>query len=141
METRGRESKSEREVVKLVPDAAPIRPEPPARLSAEQAEEWRLIVSSMSPDWFRKEYTGVLVSYCRQIVRANYFHDLADAIPTEVREADGGMKQHAYFARMAEKADRAAEKFATTLRITPQSRYDANKAARDSNKTQNARPW
>ena len=43
--------------------------------------------------------------------------------------------------KAAERADRAADKFATTLRITPQSRYDATKAARDSNKAQSQRPW
>jgi phage terminase small subunit len=141
VETRGRDSKAEREIVKLVPDAAPIRPEPPALLSVEQAEEWRRVVDHMAPGWYRQEYHGILVAYCRQVVLGNYFHGLADGIAVELRESDEGMKQYTYFTKAAERADRAADKFGTTLRITPQSRYDANKAARDSNKTQAARPW
>jgi hypothetical protein len=140
VETRGRESKLEREVVQLVPDPAPVRPVPPASLSVEEAEEWNRVVNSMSPTWFRKEYQGVLVAYCRQVVLGNYFHGLASGFPVELRETDEGMKQYINLTKAAERADRAADKFGTTLRITPQSRYDKEKAARDSNKTQ-ARPW
>jgi hypothetical protein len=73
-------------------------------------------------------------------VLGNYFHDLADSYPKELRESDVGMKQYLDWTKAAERADRAADKFGTTLRITPQSRYDKDKAARDSNKAQ-ARPW
>lgn len=141
MESRGRESKSEREIVKLVPEAAPTIPDPPGSLSVDEAEEWNRVVRSMLPTWFRKEYQGVLVAYCRQVVLGNYFHGLASAIPTELRETDTGMKQYIDLTKAAERADRAADKFGTTLRITPQSRYDKDKAARDSNKAQSARPW
>lgn len=141
METRGREAKAEREIVALVPNTAPPIPEPPGSLSVDEAEEWRRVVNSMSPTWFRKEYHGVLCAYCRQVVLGNYFHGLASAIPVEVRETDEGMKQYVFLTKAAERADRAADKFGTTLRITPQSRYDKDKAARDSNKAQNARPW
>ena len=139
MENRGRESKSEREVSNVV-SIADVRPEPPAPLSVEEAEEWKLVVNSMHPGWYRKEYQGVLVAYCRQVVLGNYFHGLASSYPTELRETDTGMKQYLDLTKAAERADRAADKFGTTLRITPQSRYDKDKAARDSNKTQ-ARPW
>ena len=140
METRGREAKSEREVAQLV-HIADVRPEPPAPLSVEEAEEWKRVVNSMNPNWFRKEYQGVLVAYCRQVVLGNYFHGLASAITTTLRETDEGMKQYLNLTKAAERADRCADKFGTTLRITPQSRYDKDKAARDSNKTQNQRPW
>lgn len=140
METRGREAKAEREVVQLVPDAAPIRPEPPPRLSVLQAEVWNRVVNSMSPTWYRKEFQDVLVAYCRQSVLADEYHTLAAAYPKELRETDTGMKQYLDWTKAAERADRAVDKFGTTLRITPQSRYDKEKAARDSNKMQ-ARPW
>jgi phage terminase small subunit len=139
METRGREAKAEREVANVV-SIADARPEPPAPLSPEEADEWRRVVNSMSTSWYRKEYQGVLVAYCRQVVLGNYFHGLAAAITTTLRETDAGMKQFLDLTKAAERADRAADKFGTTLRITPQSRYDKDKAARDSNKVQ-ARPW
>lgn len=139
METRGRESKSEREVANVV-SITDARPEPPLHLSAAEAEEWKRVVNSMNPSWYRKEYQGVLVAYCRQVVLGNYFHGVASSYPTELRETDTGLKQYLDLTKAAERADRAADKFGTTLRITPQSRYDKDKAARDSNKSQ-ARPW
>lgn len=141
MENRGREAKSEREVVQLVSEPAALRPDPPTPLSVEEAEEWRRVVNHMIPGWYRHEYYGVLVAYCRQVVLGNYFHGLASAITTELRETDEGMKQYLNLTKAAERADRAADKFGTTLRITPQSRYDKDKAARDSNKMQAQRPW
>lgn len=141
MESRGRESKSEREIVQLVANTPPPRPEAPESFSVEQKAEWDRVVSSMSPTWYRAEYYGVLVAYCRQVVLGNYFHELADSYPKELRESDAGMKQYLDWTKAAERADRAADKFGTTLRITPQSRYDKDKAARDSNKMQGARPW
>lgn len=141
METRGRSSKAEREIVQLVPDAVPIRPEPPGSLSVEEAGEWRRVVDSMNPSWYRAEYQGVLVAYCRQVVLGNFFHDQAAAVPAPERETDEGMAKYLKLTKAAERADRAADKFGTTLRITPQSRYDKEKAARDSNKTQAQRPW
>lgn len=141
METRGRESKAEREIVQLVPNTAPPRPEPPASLSVEQAVEWNRVVNNMSPNWYREEYRGVLTAYCKQVVLAAYCHSTAEAYPTELRESDVGMKQYLDWTKAAERADRAVDKFGTTLRITPQSRYDKDKAARDSNKNQSPRPW
>src|SRR6188768_1646796 len=135
METRGREAKAEREVANVV-NIADARPEPPAPLSVEEAAEWKRVVNSMNPSWYRKEYQGVLVAYCRQVALGNYFHGLAASFPTELRETDVGMKQYIDLTKAAERADRAADKFGTTLRITPQSRYDKDKAARDSNKMQ-----
>ena len=139
METRGREAKAEREVANVV-SIADARPEPPGTLSVDEAEEWKRVVNSMNPSWYRKEYQGVLVAYCRQVVLGNYCHGLASGFPVELRETDTGMKQYIDLTKAAERADRAADKFGTTLRITPQSRYDKDKAARDSNKMQ-ARPW
>lgn len=141
MEARGRESKAEREIAQLVP-ISDARPEPPGSLSVDEATEWRQVVNSMSPTWYRKEYQGVLVAYCRQVVLGNYFHGQANAMTAVDKEAnEAGMQKYVYLTKAAERADRAADKFGTTLRITPQSRYDKDKAARDSNKNRSARPW
>jgi hypothetical protein len=140
MESRGRESKSEREISQVVALTPPPRPEPPGSFSVEQKTEWDRVVNGMHVGWYRAEYYGVLVAYCRQVVLGNYFHELAESYPKELRESDEGAKQYLDWTKAAERADRAADKFGTTLRITPQSRYDKDKAARDSNKSQ-ARPW
>jgi hypothetical protein len=124
--------------LQLVPEPAPLRPDPPATLSVEEAEEWRNVVANMAPGWFRKEYRGILVAYCQQVVVGGFFAAKA----AEVADKEGvGLELYIKLTKAAERANRAADKFGTTLRITPQSRYDAHKAARDSNKTQATRPW
>ena len=139
METRGRESKAEREVAQLV-HIADVRPEPPGALSVDEAEAWRRVVNHMHPGWYRHEYYGVLVAYCRQVVLGRYFRGKASEVTEEQRDTDDGMAKYLKLTKAAERADRAADKFGTTLRVTPQSRYDKDKAARDSNKAA-ARPW
>ena len=40
------------------------RPEPPKRLNAEEADEWRAIVARMPEDWFHRETWPVLEALC-----------------------------------------------------------------------------
>jgi len=35
------------------------------KLTDEQAEEWRAVVSRMAADWFPRETHGMLLAYCR----------------------------------------------------------------------------
>jgi hypothetical protein len=46
------------------------RPDPPADLTDEMAEEWRQIVNRMPADWFTVETWPLLAQYCTHIVRA-----------------------------------------------------------------------
>lgn len=137
METRGRTSEAERAVAQVV-QLSDARPEPPALLSVAETEEWRRVVNHMSPGWYRQEYHGVLVAYCEQVVLGQDFKRQAAAVVDRETE---GLDLYIKLTKAAERANRAADKFATTLRITPQSRYDAGKAARDSNRAAQARPW
>lgn len=139
METRGRVSELEREAAAVTTlQAVPVDVTPPDVLSEDEAAEWRNVCTHMPRGWYRPEYQGVLIAYCRQVVRGELFNDLA---AEQERETDEGLNKYLKLTKAAERADRAADKFATTLRITPQSRYDAQKAARDSNKASNQRPW
>lgn len=137
MESRGRQSESEREVSSVV-RIADVRPEPPAELGPDEAIEWRRVVNSMPLGWYRNEYHGVLIPYCEQIVVGRQCAAQAREL-TDKFGAD--LDLYIKLTKMAERANRAVDKFGTTLRVTPQSRYDREKAARDSNKGQNQRPW
>lgn len=137
MESRGRESKAEREVAKLVP-VADTRPEPPALLSVEEAEEWRRVVNHMPQEWYRQEYYGELVPYCQQVVLGAGFAAQAKLVDNKYQS---GLDEYIKLTKAAERANRVVDKIGTTLRITPQSRYDREKASRDSNKNQSRRPW
>src|SRR5687768_4357004 len=125
METRGRVSELEREVASVSTlQAVPINDSPPDVLSEDEAAEWRTVCAHMPRGWYRREYQGVLIAYCRQVVRGELFSGLA---AEQKRDTEEGLNKYLKLTKAAERADRAADKFATTLRITPQSRYDAQK--------------
>lgn len=137
MENRGRESELEREVANVV-RIADVRPDPPPELNEIEAAEWRRVVDHMPLGWFRHEYYGELVPYCQQLVKGLGFEAAAKLVADKYGE---GLDQYIKLTKAAERANRVVDKIGTTLRITPQSRYDREKAARDSNKQQTRRPW
>jgi uncharacterized protein (DUF1697 family) len=59
------------------------RPEPPEKLSQEEAAEWRAIVNRLPPNWFKREVEAVLVQYCRHVVAAERLQKLIQAMEKE----------------------------------------------------------
>jgi phage terminase small subunit len=137
METRGRESELEREVASVI-RIADVRPDPPPFLDADEATEWRRIVNNMPAGWYKDSYYGDLVAYCQKLVEG--LRMTANAKLVEDKYGEGWPK-YKEFTKGSERCYRAVDKFGTTLRITAQSRYDREKAARDSNKNQTHRGW
>ena len=54
------------------------RPEPPAELTPEQAEEWHAVVTRMPADWFPRETHQLLIQHCRLVSRARRIASLID---------------------------------------------------------------
>src|SRR5262252_4905938 len=46
------------------------RPDPPEDMPADEAEVWRAVVDSMSPDWFRPSIQHLLEQYCHYACKA-----------------------------------------------------------------------
>ncbi len=125
MGTRGRKSAAELGVIRGIPQ----RPDAPAELTSEQAEEWREIVGRMPVDWFRREIHPLLCAYCRHICNARHIAGLIE----NARVADvadrKALTRYNRLLGMQERQSNALMGLATRMRLTNQSRYTAGKAA------------
>jgi hypothetical protein len=139
MKQRGRKSaESQSVVVALVPGTPPP---PPAELTPEQADDWRIFVGQMPSAWFAGA-AGVLLV---QLVRHVGYSRLTGKWLTE--ELDLGTLQEVGLARLNkltqihEREGRAVVALMRALRITPRSRYDQSRAHTAHQNTSAKKPW
>jgi hypothetical protein len=129
----------------VVPAAFPQRPEPPADLPPEQADQWRDIVAPMPVDWFTSETWPLLRQLCQHIATSR-------AVALELAGFEGGClndpKLSQTFERLAQRQEREGDailRLMTKLRLTKKSRYDGKDADRASTAIKNAgvgrKPW
>jgi phage terminase small subunit len=98
------------------------RPEPPPRLTEEQAKSWREIVERMPPNWFLPEALPVLEAYCVQITRQREV--TAELNATKAK----GFSNHRFKLLREENVGvKTLLSLATKLRLTPQSTVSKNK--------------
>jgi hypothetical protein len=117
-------------------------PEPPESFQERQAEIWRDIVATKPVDWFQADSKPVLAGLCRAIALDEEIAAEIDAFDrTRVRDVEGFKLWKALLKMQREQQQHIAS-LATKLRLTPQSRYNAQKAATKSNAANvAARPW
>jgi phage terminase small subunit len=132
---RGRASAAAKEVQKLAPGGK--RPAAPSHLTADQRKEWRAIVDRLPAGWFTRENFPLLAQYCRHVDNANRIATAIDAL------ADIGDAKAEALLKMAEREGRAMSSLATRLRLTQQSRYNAQAAstAAKNSGTAERKPW
>jgi phage terminase small subunit len=120
------------------------RPDPPDRLTRAEAELWRAIVARMPDGWFPAETLPLLEALVcqsqllREIeaqVRALTAAGLIDASLNTIKKLDA-------LTRIHDRVARTVTTLATKLRLTPQSRYAADKAHVAVKKAANtSEPW
>ena len=125
MGTRGRKSSAELTVIAGNGVETVRRPEPPAELRDEHADEWTAIVSRMPAGWFPRETHGLLVQYCRHVVAARRIAQLVAAMEADEEGFDLGAYDKAL--KMQEREGRASSSLATRMRLTQQTTYDKSK--------------
>src|SRR5690606_15281507 len=126
MAQRGRKSAAALSVVSQLPGQR--RPEPPDELTDEEAADWRDVVNRLPPDWFPAETHGLLVQYCRHVVKARVIAGLIQEFDISWASTDEGLARYDKLTQMAEREGRALSSLATRMRLTQQSRYRADKA-------------
>lgn len=132
---RGRTSAAAKEVQTLAPGAR--RPAAPSHLTADQRKEWRAIVDRLPADWFTRENYPLLAQYCRHVDNANRIATAIDGL------TDMASEEAERLLKMAEREGRAMSSLATRLRLTQQSRYNAQAAstAAKNSGTAERKPW
>lgn len=137
MKQRGRKSVSDLVVVAL----GPLRPDPPAELTHEQAEEWRAVVARMPSDWFSREHFPLLAAYCRHVCRARFLAATLDAFRSEWLGEEGGLQRLDKLLAMAERETRCMTALARAMRLTQRSRIGPEVAATKAAQRGGVRPW
>lgn len=118
------------------------RPEPPADLTEDQADEWRAIAARMPADWFPRETHGALAQYCRHVVRARFLAKEIERFKPEWLSDPDGMKRLEALSKMADRESRTILALARSMRLTQQARLRPETAARQSEAAGLAgRPW
>ena len=136
MASRGRKSAAALSVVPTLPNQ---RPEPPAELTREQAEEWRAVVGRMPADWFTRETHALLAQYCRHVVNARQVARAIDVLDPEWLITREGCDHYEQLTRMLDREGRAMGLLAMRMRITQQSHYRPDKVV--SKATSADKPW
>ena len=141
MRQPGRKSAASLSMIPLLPHEQ--RPEPPKELTRDQATEWREIVDRMPSDWFSRETHGLLVQYCRHVVRARQLAVMINAISPKDLVDRAGLLRYEKLMGLAGRESGLIVALGTKMRITQQSRYEAKTAARShpSDEASSRQPW
>jgi hypothetical protein len=149
---------------RFVSDAPP--PEPPTSLGPAEVELWWRVTSAMPPNWFSAENLPLLAAYCRHCayadaiaadiaaVRADLAELVAGPLPATYPVTAPAAAENAKLIAGLQRELRALQRthasesgamlaVATKLRLTQQSRFQANSAqARTRGRPPSeARPW
>ena len=118
-------------------------PEVVARLDAdyslrdEEAEVWKSVVEAHPADWFNPGSAHLLAGFCRAVVSARRIGMLI----VQAEEDDAfNVTHHLALIRAHSEVQRTLKALATSLRLTPQSRYTPASAARQG-RAEGPKPW
>jgi len=140
MATRGRKSAAALAIAEPVGDLQRL-PEPPAYLTPEQEDIWRLVVASRGGDLIAPESFPVLVEYCRAVTSANHVASQLDAFDPSWVADDEGLKRWDKLLAMQDRLAGKVASLAGKLRLTPSSRVQAISAGRHADKGAKLKPW
>ncbi len=152
---------AESQVVYVVPEALPQRPEPPDCLTPAESRQWVAYVERMPIDWFTAEVQPVLVNLCRAVCLSDYFAarlqevlGVLDGLEGRLRLEHPGISDEDVetavailhgrkvdYARSQLEQSKQVGSLSTKLRLTPQSRYQPNTAAARTRDEPRKRPW
>ena len=122
MKQRGRKSEASLQVAELAPKVG--RPPPPDYLTDEQALIWRRIVDCERPGFIKSSQFGLLANYC-------VLEDLSRRLDLDDANERKELRQISH----------EMTSIARSLRLTNQSRYTPETAARKSETSEGPRPW
>ena len=114
---------------------------PPADLTEYQAQLWMSITATKPADWFQADCLPLLSAYCKHISTAAVIDQQIDAVEPEQITDLKFLRQYQKLLDMREKQTRAIASLATKMRLTPQSRYDTQKASAADRGTSRGKLW
>lgn len=122
--------------------ALPVRLiQPPAELSADQADVWSSVVVTKPADWFDAGSVPILAAYCRAVVEARKVASLVEAMTVDMLLLDDGLKRYKDLRRLQAELAGEVNTLARAMRLTQQAKYRADAAGVADKKASGARPW
>lgn len=117
------------------------RPDACYSLPDEAAEVWRATLEALPADWIGSEALPVLAAYCRTTVALRRLGQLVHQMEAD-RSGPLDLTDYTALLRAHGQQAQTLKTLATALRLTPQSRYKAEAAARRlGNHTTGKKPW
>lgn len=142
MKTRGRHSTASKAVV--VVGGFVERPKPPSDLTKRQTAIWTAVVAGEEPNFFKTEVSrGLLADYCRRRAAGEEITAVITGFDGDWAADIAATRRYDQLLRMRDRENIAAVVLATKLRLTNQSRYMPETAARAAQKAvaQEDVPW
>lgn len=136
MGTRGRASAAAMTVISGGGIETVRRPDPPADLTVEEADEWRAVVNRLPADWFPAETLPMLAQYCRHTSAARRVAHLIERMQSDEEGFD--IKDYDRLLKMQERESRCLASLATKMRISQQTTYDKS---RKKGSGESKKPW
>lgn len=139
MATRGRKSQAALSVVSVLPNQ---RPEPDACLTSEQKEIWRAVVSTKPHDWWSADSVPLLISYCKAITEHKKVSEIIEQTDIASLKSTESLKRYDRLTKMQDRQARLMTLLATKMRLSQQSRYNAQRAStQDKRASEGSKPW
>ena len=133
MGVRGRKSGASFETSVQASEAFPVL-QAPAGLTADQRTLWYEVVASKPDNWFRGDSAPVLEVYVKTV---DHYRAMAQRLDRTPKDLD----DHERLAKMVFTQAKMVRILASSLRLTPQSRYTPETAARRERDMPTSRPW
>jgi hypothetical protein len=138
---RGRKSTAELATVASLIQARPAAPD---ALTASQRAVWEDTVVRLPADWFPRETHRLLAEYCKATIRAEFIGREVDRFTTGWLGEEGGVERLGKLTATLDRQVRMMGALARALRITNQSRFRPETAARKAGGSWDGstpRPW
>jgi phage terminase small subunit len=136
MIARGRKSAASR----LALNSEGDRPDPPAHLSGEEADEWRRVVLRMPSGWFRAETHGLLATYCAHVANLQLIQNQLRVLRASSKNP-GDVLQLAALMKLHQEESKQIASLAVKLRLAPSARYDRRQAGIALRESGGPKPW
>jgi hypothetical protein len=142
MQKRGRKSAASVET-NVIEGAFGQRAQPPAEMTAAEAEIWREIVASEAIEFFNTAaLRALLKDYCRHRAAADKITEVINLFQTDWLKNAEGSKRYATLLKMRDTEARGAADKATKLRLTNQARYTPQAASTANRQAAKGKmPW
>jgi phage terminase small subunit len=126
---RGRKSAAEHATKPILAFTRKL-PDPPAGLTAREAETWKTVVASPAGAMIDASNFALLAQFCREVALADIVAELVHEFRPDWVRTDGGLERLDRLLRMQERCSRTVASLSGKLCLSPSARVHKDSAGR-----------